>query len=197
MLHAADETGFGIAFRVAEPVVAEIDLPRFNVANTTPRINLPIDPDQRARPIRIGHVVFTIPKEGAAAATAFYRERLKFRLSDRAEDTGDFMRCEGSMDHHSLFLAHQMDRAGFGHAAYELRDFDEIMLGGKHMENCGWTTRTLPDRHILGSNLFWYFKSPCGGATEYFADMDRLDESWEPRIFETNPGYAMWMLGDG
>ena len=195
-LHCIDETGFAIAFRVAERTVPDIEVPKYNVADVTPRMNLPIDPDMRARPIRIGHVVYTIPQQGAAEACAFYRERLKFRLSDRAKDTGDFMRCEGALDHHSLFLAHRMNKPTFGHAAFELGSFDEIMLGGKYMAKQGWDTRTRPGRHIMGSNLFWYFKCPCGGAMEYFADMDRLDETWEPRIFEENPGYAMWMLED-
>lgn len=195
-LRTTDETGFAIAFRVADRTAAEFDVPQYNVGDVTPRMNVPIDPDMRARPIRIGHVVFTIPQAGAEEACAFYRERLNFRLSDRAKDTGDFMRCEGASDHHSLFLAHRMDKASFGHAAFELGSFDEIMLGGKYMAKQGWDTRTRPGRHIMGSNLFWYFKCPCGGATEYFADMDRLDDRWEPRIFEKNPGYAMWMLED-
>jgi catechol 2,3-dioxygenase-like lactoylglutathione lyase family enzyme len=195
-LRTTDETGFSIAFRPADRTDLEFDVPQYNVGDVTPRMNRPIDPDMRARPLRIGHVVFTIPKQGAAEACAFYRERLNFRLSDRAMDTGDFMRCEGALDHHSLFLAHRMDKAAFGHAAFELGGFDEIMLGGKYMAKQGWDTRTRPGRHIMGSNLFWYFKCPCGGATEYFADMDRLDDDWEPRIFEENPGYAMWMLED-
>ncbi len=196
MLVASDETGFSIAFRKSDRISAGIEPPQFNVADSAPRLNRPVDPDQRAQPIRIGHVVFFIPKAGAAEASDFYLNRLGFRLSDRAKDTGDFMRCDGSQDHHTLFLAHRMDRAGFNHAAFEVRDFDEIMFGGKYMDAQGWPTRTRPGRHIMGSNLFWYFQNPCGGAVEYFADMDRLDESWEPRIWDVNPGYAMWMMDD-
>jgi catechol 2,3-dioxygenase-like lactoylglutathione lyase family enzyme len=197
VLHATDETGFSIAFRRSDRISAGIKAPLFNVADIAPRLNLPVDPDQRAQPIRIGHVVFYIPKAGAAEASDFYLNRLGFRLSDRAKDTGDFMRCDGSQDHHTLFLAHRMDRAGFNHAAFEVKDFDEIMFGGKYMAAHGWPTRTKPGRHIMGSNLFWYFQNPCGGAVEYFADMDRLDENWQPRIWDENPGYAMWMLDEG
>jgi hypothetical protein len=114
----------------------------------------------------------------------------------REKDTGDFMRCGGSQDHHTLFLAHRMDRAGFNHAAFEVKDFDEIMFGGKYMAAHGWPTRAKPGRHIMGSNLFWYFQNPGGGAVEYFADMDRLDDNWEPRIWDENLGYAMWMLDE-
>lgn len=195
-IHAADETGFSIAFRVADRTPVTPDAPKVNLHTDVNRLNLPIDPERRAAPIRIGHVVFHIPQQGAEDAANFYLDRLNFRLSDRARDTGDFMRCDGSQDHHTLFLAHRMNRAMFNHVAFEVRDFDAIMLGGKHMKRRGWEEHAKPGRHIMGSNLFWYFNNPSGGATEYFADMDRLDDDWEPRIWDTSPGYAMWMLDD-
>lgn len=193
-LHSRDETGFAIGFRLCDRTPASVVLPEINLNGDGPRLNRPVDPDRQAQPIRVGHVVFRIPKKGAAEASAFYLDRLNFRLSDRANDTGDFMRCEGSTDHHNLFLAHREDRAEFNHAAFEVTDFDELMLGGKHMESSGWQATTRPGRHIMGSNLFWYFANPCGGATEYFADMDRMDDDWEPRVWENSPGYAMWVM---
>jgi hypothetical protein len=75
-----------------------------------------------------------------------------------------------------------------------VRDIDEIILGGKFMMGRGWKPNTSVGRHILGSNLFWYFDSPCGGRTEYYADMDQMDDDWKPRIWETHPGYAMWIM---
>ena len=195
-INAADETGFAIAFRLSDRTPARPDAQPVNLNDDVSRINIPVDPDQRARPIRIGHVVFNIPKAGAEEASKFYIDRLGFRLSDRARDTGDFMRCEGSNDHHTLFLAHRQNVTGFNHTAFEVRNFDEIMLGGKNMKSRGWEANSKPGRHIMGSNLFWYFRNPAGGATEYFADMDRMDDNWEPRIWDTNPGYAMWTLDD-
>lgn len=196
VIHAADETGFAIAFRLSDRTPARPDAPQVNLNDDVTRINIPVDPDQRARPIRIGHVVFNIPRAGAEDASKFYMDRLNFRLSDRARDTGDFMRCEGSNDHHTLFLAHRQNVAGFNHAAFEVRNFDEIMLGGKNMKSRGWEANSKPGRHIMGSNLFWYFRNPAGGATEYFADMDRMDDNWEARVWDTGPGYAMWTLDD-
>lgn len=196
VLHSKDETGFSIAFQVSERVTMDLDAPRFNLNENVPRLNVPIDPEQRVRPIRLGHVVFNIPTDGWKEAADFYIDRLGFRLSDRANDTGSFMRCEGGHDHHNLFLAHRQDRAGLNHTAYEVRDFDEIMFGGKYMKSQGWKPMTKPGRHIMGSNLFWYFQNPAGGRTEYFADMDRMDDNWEPRIWDDNPGFAMWLMDD-
>ena len=71
-----------------------------------------------------------------------------------------------------------------------------MMLGGTHMRAQGAVSVSGPGRHSLGSNWFWYFKNPCGGDIEYFADMDRLDDNWEPGFWDKAPPYARWMLGE-
>lgn len=186
-LHTKDAAGFAIGFRPSAPA------PRPE-APAGGRMNRPFDPERRARPSRLGHVVYNIPRQDIESVLAFYLERLDFRLTDRALDTGAFMRCAGSTDHHNLFFATRHDRASFNHAAFEVRDIDEIVLGGKHMKSRGWRPNTPVGRHILGSNIFWYFDNPCGGRTEYYADMDQMDDDWKPRVWEKNPGFAMWML---
>jgi catechol 2,3-dioxygenase-like lactoylglutathione lyase family enzyme len=186
-LHAHDEAGFAIGFRLA--AIAPKAAPA-----AAPRMNNPFDPQRRAHPSRIGHVVYNAAKSVLEKQLAFYMERLGFRMTDRALDTGAFMRCQGSNDHHNLFMAIRADRNGFNHAAFEVKDIDEIVLGGKHMKSRGWKPNTPLGRHILGSNVFWYFDNPCGGRTEYFCDMDQMDDNWKPRIWEKNPGFAMWMV---
>jgi len=186
-LHTRDEAGFAIGFRLAAPA------PRAPTA-AAPRLNRPYDPERRARPSRLGHVVYNSAKKDLEKQLAFYLERLNFRLTDRALDTGAFMRCQGSTDHHNLFFAIRADRTAFNHAAFEVRDIDEIVLGGKYMKSRGWQPNTPLGRHILGSNVFWYFDNPCGGRTEYYSDMDQMDDNWKPRIWEKNPGFAMWMM---
>ncbi len=186
-LHARDEAGFAIGFRPLSKGTK-------TDAAAASRMNHPFDPERRARPTRLGHIVYNIPEQWIEKVLAFYLERLKFRLTDRALDTGAFMRCAGSTDHHNLFFATRYDRPSFNHAAFEVRDIDEIILGGKYMKSRGWQANSPVGRHILGSNLFWYFNNPCGGRTEYFADMDQMDDNWKPRVWEKNPGFAMWML---
>jgi hypothetical protein len=186
-LHARDEAGFAIGFRVAAPAPK----PSSTAAS---RMNHPFDPERRARPSRLGHVVYNAAQKALDKLLAFYLERLKFRLTDRALDTGAFLRCQGTNDHHSLFFATRADRNSFNHAAFEVKNIDEIVLGGKYMKSKGWRPNTPLGRHILGSNVFWYFDSPCGGRTEYYSDMDQMDDDWKPRIWEKNPGFAMWMM---
>ncbi|HKA40960.1 MAG TPA: VOC family protein [Burkholderiales bacterium] len=188
-LHARDESGFAIGFRGVAPARQASSA----VADAT-RMNKPFDPERRARPARIGHIVFAVRKKDFEKASAFYLERLKFRLSDRVPGLGDFMRCPGTNDHHTLFFHTRADRAAFDHLAFEVHGIDEIILGGKFMKGRGWVADTPVGRHILGSNLFWYFRNPCGGRTEYFADMDLMDDDWKPRVWDQHPGFAMWML---
>lgn len=189
-LHARDECGFAIAFRRSAARAARKSAAKKAAPS---RMNRPFDPERRARPTRLGHVVYCVTRSDLDKATAFYLKRLNFRLSD-ATPGGNFMRCEGTHDHHSLFLVSRPDRRAFDHVAFEVRDIDEIMLGGKYMLGRGWKPSSTVGRHILGSNLFWYFHNPCGGRTEYYADMDQMDDQWKPRIWETHPGFAMWMM---
>jgi catechol 2,3-dioxygenase-like lactoylglutathione lyase family enzyme len=186
-LHTYDDMGFGIGFRksAAAPAAA---------AAKADRMNKPFDPPRSASPIRIGHVVYNIPRDGQQKAADFYTKRLQFRMTDHTGDLGDFMRCNGSNDHHNLFLLTPPNHAAFNHAAFEVRDFDEIIFGGKNMRAKGWKAFAPPGRHILGSNLFWYFQNPAGGQVEYFADMDVMDDEFKTRNWEKSPGYAMWQL---
>ena len=116
------------------------------------------------------------------------------RSSVSASSAATSVRCAGSTDHHNLFLMRRRNTAAFNHVAFEVRNFDEIMAGGAYMKSQGWTPDTVAGRHILGSNMFWYFQNPSGGSTEYFADMDRMDDDWEPRIWKTAPGFAQWTV---
>ena len=56
-----------------------------------------------------------------------------------------------------------------------------------------------PGRHIVGGNVFWYFKNPCGGEVEYFADMDRADDNWVPEVWDAEDGntWSSWSARPG
>jgi catechol 2,3-dioxygenase-like lactoylglutathione lyase family enzyme len=158
------------------------------------RMNKPFMPVEHVTPTRMGHVVFFVPKERAREISDFYTDRLQFRLSDRSGGLGDFMRCAGAQDHHNLFLLARPKAGGFNHVAFEVNGFDEVLQGGNFMKEKGWKPATKLGRHILGSNIFWYFDNPGGGNTEYFADMDVMDDNWVPRTWEKHPGWAYWEL---
>ncbi len=188
-LHTHDDLGFGIGFRVQNGVAP--------ARTEGARMNKPYDPPRSASPQRMGHVVYSIKRADQQKAADFYMKRLQFRMTDHTEDLGDFMRCNGSNDHHNLFFLKAPDFPAFNHVAFEVRDFDEIIFGGKNMRSKNWKPYAPPGRHILGSNLFWYFNNPCGGQTEYFADMDLMDDNFKTRNWEKTPGYSMWTIDPG
>lgn len=186
-LHTVDPHGFAIGFRVAAPKIVPEPVP-------PNRLNHPFDGKQRVKPRRVGHLVYSVTRAQEAEGQNFYVERLGFRISDRSADFGDFLRASGAIDHHTLGLFNFRDKAGFGHIAFEVSSFDEVMLGGQYMKRQGWKPQNKPGRHIVGSNTYWNFVSPCGGNTEYFSDMDLMDDNWQPRIWEKFPGAHVWAM---
>ncbi len=195
--HTLDNSGNSIGFKLSDVIPVDVPATNLNFYEKVGRLNVRGWPEERARPLRIGHVVYSIERDGNWEAAQFYMDRLNFRLSDRSKDGGTFLRCEGSEFHHSLFLFHREGtRRYFNHVGFEVNSFDEIMTGGTYMQKAGAHSVSGPGRHSLGSNLFWYFKNPCGGDIEYFADMDRINDEWEPGYWEEAPPYARWMIGD-
>ena len=152
---------------------------------------------KRAAPYRLGHVVLQVPD--IPAMERFYREALGFWLSDRYTDRGVFLRGSAEADHHQLFLLQSPDAgAHFHHLAFEVHDVHEVFGGGLAFARQGWETHIGPGRHVISSCYFWYFKSPCGGAVEYFADMDSLTAAWQPREMPQSPEwFAEWALAAG
>lgn len=170
VLRTTDPCGIAIGFRVARPRAAPAR------AEGTPELNY-----------RIAHVVYSVMKHAAPEMSAFYLDRLGFRLSDRVRDNGDFMRAPGADDHHNFFLQHRPDRLAFNHVAFELDNFEDVLEAGKHMESRGWKTVLGPGGHYLSSHKFWYFKSPCGGDAEYFFGATRFNDTWQTRFWDTAP----------
>jgi len=149
-------------------------------------------------PLRIGHAVFFVPGSKLAAATEFYTNKLGFRLTESVKQFGDFMRCGGSPDHHNLFLITIGEKAGVqSRRAFELNDFDEIMVGGKFMEGQGWQGQYQAGPPTSWApNLFWYFKETRRAAPpNIFSDMDVFDDNWQPKIPRQEPGATRhWMM---
>ena len=151
---------------------------------------------KRARPIRMGHIGFALPD--LKPAEKFYGDRLGFPISDRySGGRGLFLRCTPEADHHNLFLIRSGDGGtAFHHVAFEVRDIHEVFGGGIYFDRKGWDTEVGPGRHPVSSAYFWYFKSPCEGAVEYFADSDYLTADWKPTAFRNNR-FSEWHLVDG
>jgi catechol 2,3-dioxygenase-like lactoylglutathione lyase family enzyme len=192
--HTLDESGYGLGLAVAAPVTPESVADESNTLGEVRRWNRPRETPPPVRPLRICHVALNIPKEGRERAVDFYLDRLGFRATDRVLQMGVFMQCEGDDDQHNLLLCHRPDRPGINHTSYEVRNFEEVVVGGNAMVEKGWREARRLGRHTIGSNVFRFVHAPCGGRVEYAADMDRVDDSYETRVHETTPPHHIWTL---
>jgi len=196
-VRARDPIGLGLAFRVSRKKKIKIERAPVNTPTRVERVNRPSRIYERAEPQRIGHVVLQAPDE--TAMERFYTEILGFRVTDRYPGWAMFLRCQKRGDHHNLFVMKSPDgKPHLQHVAFTVRDVHEVLGGGIAMSGRGWQTEVGPGRHPVSSAYFWYFKSPCGGSTEYFADEDHVTERWKPRDFVRGPKvFAEWLLPQG
>ena len=135
-----------------------------------------------AHVVRLGHVVLDV--SDAAASLEWYRSRFGVIMSDEVRSpygalAAAFVRCDrGSelTDHHTLNFAAIPGRdPAFHHAAFEVADFDDLMAGHEHMREAGLRHDWGVGRHILGSQVFDYWKDPWGHRVEHWTDGDLFD----------------------
>jgi len=133
-----------------------------------------------ANVIRLGHAVLAV--SDFRASEAWYKARFGFITSDEISvapqfSVGAFLRCdrgETPTDHHTLFLLQAPTGPGFNHAAFEVRDLDDLMAGHDHLKAASRTPAWGVGRHILGSQVFDYWRDPWGHILEHWTDGDLL-----------------------
>ena len=128
--------------------------------------------------LRLGHAVLEV--SDFRKSEAWYKSRFGFITSDEIEMApgaaiGAFMRCDrGDMptDHHTLFLLQSPRGPGFNHAAFEVAHMDDLMCGHEYLKSDGRKAAWGVGRHILGSQIFDYWKDPWGHELEHWTDGD-------------------------
>jgi len=133
--------------------------------------------------VRLGHCALAVTDH--AASIKWYGEKLGFLVSDEIElapdmPIGAFMRCDRGdtpTDHHTLFLVQPPEGSGFNHAAYEVVDMDDLMLGHEHLKSKERRQEWGIGRHILGSQIFDYWRDPWGHTLEHWTDGDLFTAS--------------------
>jgi catechol 2,3-dioxygenase-like lactoylglutathione lyase family enzyme len=131
---------------------------------------------------RFGHAALKTTR--FAEVSDWYRRTLGLLVSDDIflegpdAPVGRFLRCDrGSeaADHHSLLLL-DAPEAKLGHCAWEVADFDDLMVGRDHLlanDNGGRPYWGI-GRHVLGGQIFDYWKDPFGFTVEHWTDSDLL-----------------------
>jgi len=136
-----------------------------------------------ANVVRLGHVVLNV--SNFRASEQWYKDRLGFITSDEIQLSpefalGAFLRCdrgEAPTDHHTLFLMQGRKGPGFNHAAYEVADLDDLMRGHQRLRDAGRHAEWGVGRHILGSQVFDYWRDPWGHTLEHWTDGDLFTAS--------------------
>jgi catechol 2,3-dioxygenase-like lactoylglutathione lyase family enzyme len=131
-----------------------------------------------AHVVRLGHCVLNV--SDFRASEAWYKARFGFLTSDEIAlspefSLGAFLRCDRGptpTDHHTLFLLQAPKGPGFNHAAFEVADLDDLMAGHDHLKAAGHTAEWGVGRHILGSQVFDYWRDPWGHTLEHWTDGD-------------------------
>ena len=144
---------------------------------------------------RLGHVVLRV--SDFRRSEAWYKSRFGFLSSDEVY-LGEqenvitaFLRCnrgEDYTDHHT-FLCVGIGEPGFDHAAFEVEDIDAVMAGHDHLAQARYEHHSGIGRHVLGSQVFDYWRDPWGNVVEHFTDGDLLNVHHETGVYD--PGTAL------
>ena len=129
--------------------------------------------------VRLGHVVLGV--NDTRESWEWYHHRFGVLMSDEVQAPNGamaaaFIRCDRGddpADHHTLnFAAIPGKPPAFHHAAFEVADLDDLMAGHEHLKRAGYQHDWGVGRHILGSQVFDYWKDPWGHRVEHWTDGD-------------------------
>ncbi len=139
---------------------------------------------------RLGHLVLRVGD--FRTSERWYKTRFGFISSDeiyvgqRENIITAFMRCdrgEQHTDHHTL-LCVGLGEVGFEHAAFEVEDIDAVMLGHDHLKQAGYEHHAGIGRHVLGAQVFDYWRDPWGHVLEHFTDGDLLNSQHKAALHD-------------
>ena len=207
------EPGGGWVVRLVDPAGLKVDV-LFGQSDVAPAARRPSHPvnfeGRRARQnhtqrfpagpstiLRFGHVVLRTPN--FQIAHDWYASVLGMKISDRFFAGGEdntvmaFLHCDlgkDYTDHHTVALIGLPDAPpGIDHAAFEVLDFDDLMVGHEYLAKRGYPHSWGIGRHVEGSQLFDYWRDPNGVKIEHWTDGDAVNEDYE--------GAAKPMAGPG
>jgi catechol 2,3-dioxygenase-like lactoylglutathione lyase family enzyme len=174
----------------ARPIEAPCAAPLNRGVARTRRGELQRVPQGPARVKRIGHCV--VKTSDFRESEAWYKSRFGFvssdeiYLGDESNVITAFLRCDRGaeyVDHHT-FLCIGLGEPGFDHVAFEVEDIDAVMAGHEALAKAGYEHHAGVGRHVLGSQVFDYWKDPWGHVHEHFTDSDLLNADHETGLFD-------------
>jgi hypothetical protein len=143
----------------------------------------------RKEVVRLGHFVLHVSNHAASVDWLNHKLGLipsdYLAIPDTNQVIGTFLRVDKGasyVDHHCLFII-QAENVGTHHCSFEMRGLDDLMaahdylLEKKYQLDCG------VGRHMLGSQIFDYWKDPFGLRVEHYIDGDVVNNEYAPEIF--------------
>jgi catechol 2,3-dioxygenase-like lactoylglutathione lyase family enzyme len=183
-----DPDGFRIDLIAGrEPVEAmeETVAPTINLGHQKKRLGTFQRFNRRpARVRKLGHFGFNV--SNYERSLAWYQENLGMRASDTLhagpdnKEVAAFLRValgDEWVDHHSIFLL-ESPKTHVHHCSFEVQDPDEVMMGSEWLKAQGWKQFWGVGRHVLGSQVFDYWRDCSGFMIEHYADSDLLNEQF-------------------
>jgi hypothetical protein len=185
VVHLRDPEGMAVdvlhGFAPSAPLPVRAPIPH-NAPTQIVRINDTQRPKLEPPEVtKLGHLV--LEAVGFDTSARWYMDSLGFIPSDvmclpDGTSVGAFMRLDRGnepTDHHTLFVATGLE-SKVDHVAFEVVDLDAVEMGQQvmmaaHQYRHAWGV----GRHLLGSQIFDYWRDPWGQKHEHYTDGDLFD----------------------
>lgn len=176
--------------REAEPLPHRGPNP-FNAGERKERINASLRPKRESGLVlRLGHFVLRVSSH--AESLVWFQQRFGLLPSDVMGVPGDedrvigtFLRCDrgsGLVDHHSMLLVQAGD-IGAHHCSFEMQDIDAVMGAHDYLLAKDYRLECGVGRHLIGSQIFDYWRDPFGFRVEHYTDGDVADHRHVPQRY--------------
>ena len=186
--------GFEIDALYGAAPAQPLHLPRvdeFNAAASKPRKNVPVRVARQTQPVRrLGHFVLHVSDHDASVT--WLRDRFGLVASDylavpgEAEHIiGSFLRVDAGaawVDHHCMLVL-QAPVVGVHHCSFEMDGLDAVMSAHDFLLEQGYTLDCGVGRHLLGSQIFDYWRDPFGFRIEHYTDGDVVNHLHRASVF--------------
>ncbi len=151
----------------------------FNWGDRKERLNQSLRPQREPGvALKLGHFVLKVKSHDQTLR--WMQERFDMLSSDTMiipegnKAVGTFIRFNlgaQPVDHHSI-LINESSEVGCHHCAFEMVDFDAVMGAHDHLVSKGYHLDIGVGRHLIGSQIFDYWRDPFGNRVEHYTDGD-------------------------
>lgn len=171
----------------AQPLVLRDPNP-FNAGTVKRRVNGSLRPKREpGLVLRLGHFVLRVSDH--EATREWFRERFGLVDSDYLCVPGDESRVVGTfvrfdcgeqaVDHHAMLITQSAD-VGVHHCSFEMQDMDAVFGAHDYLLAKGYRLECGVGRHLVGSQVFDYWRDPFDFRVEHYTDGDVADNRYQP-----------------